>query len=92
MDAPHNPAVEPILTRLDEALSNPGVEIASVFVTCLSERRDDLSQWRAYSGGEGGYAIQFDLIKLRGRSWISSVHQMARRDLRFSWCVSNMTR
>ncbi len=65
VDAPHNPAVEPILTRLDEALSNPGVEIASVFVTCLSERRDDLSQWRAYSGGEGGYAIQFDSIKLR---------------------------
>jgi len=26
---------------------------------------DDLSQWRAYSGGEGGYAIEFDSSQLR---------------------------
>jgi hypothetical protein len=65
MDAPHNPAIDPILSRLDEALSNPGVETSPVFVACFSERGDHLSQWRAYSGGEGGYAIQFDPIKLR---------------------------
>jgi hypothetical protein len=26
------------------------------FVICFSGKRDDLSQWRAYSGGENGYA------------------------------------
>jgi hypothetical protein len=30
------------------------------FVACLSEAPDDLSQWRAYGGGEGGCAIGFD--------------------------------
>src|SRR5882762_4393642 len=29
------------------------------FVTCFTQQRDDLSQWRAYSGGENGYAIGF---------------------------------
>jgi hypothetical protein len=29
------------------------------FVTCFSKVKDDLSQWRAYSGGENGYAIAF---------------------------------
>jgi hypothetical protein len=29
------------------------------FVTCFSHERDDLSQWRAYSGGENGYALGF---------------------------------
>jgi hypothetical protein len=29
------------------------------FVTCFSQLRDDLSQWRAYSGGENGFAIGF---------------------------------
>jgi hypothetical protein len=29
------------------------------FVTCFSQQRDDLSQWRAYSGGENGFAIGF---------------------------------
>lgn len=29
------------------------------FVTCFSKQRDDLSQWRAYSGGENGFAIGF---------------------------------
>jgi hypothetical protein len=31
------------------------------FISCFSQRRDDLSQWRAYSeeGGENGYAIGF---------------------------------
>lgn len=29
------------------------------FVTCFSAVRDDLSQWRAYGGGENGYAIAF---------------------------------
>src|SRR5262249_51167085 len=29
------------------------------FVTCFSKEKDDLSQWRAYTGGENGYAIAF---------------------------------
>jgi hypothetical protein len=43
---------------------NPNPQISGMFVTCFTEKRDDLSQWRSYSGGEGGYAIQFDPIKL----------------------------
>jgi hypothetical protein len=54
----------PLLKRFDEMLSNPGTEIAPFFVACFSQRKDDLSQWRAYSGGEGGYALQFDPQKL----------------------------
>ena len=29
------------------------------FVTAFSAERDDLSQWRAYGGGENGYAVAF---------------------------------
>lgn len=29
------------------------------FIAAFSEERDDLSQWRAYGGGENGYAIAF---------------------------------
>jgi hypothetical protein len=36
------------------------------FVTCLSEEKDDLSQWRAYGGGENGYAIGFKAGHLWG--------------------------
>jgi hypothetical protein len=46
------------LKRVAEVLSNPYSETAGFFVTCFSEQQDDLSQWRAYSGGEGGYAIK----------------------------------
>lgn len=34
------------------------------FVASFSAERDDLSQWRAYGGGEGGYSIGFDTEKL----------------------------
>ncbi|MGA1999167.1 MAG: DUF2971 domain-containing protein [Terriglobales bacterium] len=34
------------------------------FVTCFSGVEDDLSQWRAYSGGENGYAIGFKVADL----------------------------
>jgi Protein of unknown function (DUF2971) len=54
----------PYLRRFADALSNPYAETSGTFVTCFSECRDDLSQWRAYSGGEGGYAIQFDRARL----------------------------
>jgi hypothetical protein len=60
-----NLQLEPLLRRLNEVLSDPQLETAPVFVACFSELNDDLSQWRAYSGGEGGYAIRFDSPKLR---------------------------
>lgn len=46
------------IKRNTEALvSRPNV--SDSFVTCFSTERDDLSQWRAYGGGENGYAIGF---------------------------------
>ncbi len=36
------------------------------FVTCFSEAKDDLSQWRAYGGGENGYALAFKAKHLFG--------------------------
>jgi hypothetical protein len=59
-----NPALEPLLRRLDGFLSAAQLETAGVFVACFSEQNDDLSQWRAYSAGEGGYAIRFDSVQL----------------------------
>jgi Protein of unknown function (DUF2971) len=34
------------------------------YVSCFSECKDDLGQWRAYGGGEGGVAIGFDASEL----------------------------
>jgi hypothetical protein len=44
----------------------PAKAVVPYFVTCLSEEKDDLSQWRAYAGGENGYAIGFMARDLRG--------------------------
>ncbi len=44
----------------------PAQAIVPHFVTCFSEERDDLSQWRAYGGGENGYAIGFRAVDLWG--------------------------
>lgn len=65
----HNPTLDPFLAGLDQYLRAPNAETASFFITCFSEHGDDLSQWRAYSHGEGGYAIQFE----PGRLIMSSV-------------------
>jgi Protein of unknown function (DUF2971) len=62
--APAGPEIETLLRRLDQVLSDPQLETAPAFVTCFSILGDDLAQWRAYSGGEGGYAIRFDPQKL----------------------------
>ena len=37
------------------------------FVACFSKRDDDLSQWRAYGLGEGGYSIGFSVNELIAR-------------------------
>jgi hypothetical protein len=50
----------------------PTQTVAGYFVTCFSDERDDLSQWRAYGGGENGYAIGFkakDLWDAQKASW-----------------------
>jgi hypothetical protein len=65
MAVQHDPKIDPLLNRLNKILLEPNAETSPIFVACFSEHKDDLSQWRAYSGGEGGYAIQFDPIKLR---------------------------
>lgn len=36
-----------------------GPPINSFYVACFSHKKDDLSQWRGYCGGENGYAIAF---------------------------------
>ena len=60
--------LEPLWEQIDKFLADPQLETAGVFVACFSELNDDLSQWRAYSGGEGGYAIRFDLHRMRGQT------------------------
>lgn len=40
------------------------LEETSVFVLALTERGDDLSQWRAYGGKHSGFALGFDIGKL----------------------------
>jgi hypothetical protein len=62
------PNLSPLLIELSKRLADPGVEIAPFFLACFSECKDDLSQWRAYGGGEGGYSITFDQVKLRASS------------------------
>lgn len=47
-----------------DALSTNITPLSEWFIGCLSAEDDDLSQWRAYGGGEGGYAIAFDTALL----------------------------
>ncbi len=44
----------------------PAQAVTPYFVTCFSEEKDDLSQWRAYAGGENGYAVGFRARDLLG--------------------------
>lgn len=63
--APINKDYEMLLGRMDELLSDIDHEAVSAFVICFSELGNDLSQWRAYGGVEGGFRIEFDCIRLR---------------------------
>jgi hypothetical protein len=54
----------PLWQAFDKFTLNPDATTAPIFLTCFSERDDDLSQWRAYGAGEGGYSIGFDGKKL----------------------------
>jgi hypothetical protein len=53
-----------LLDRAVLGLSADPTPSSPWFVGCLSEHADDLSQWRAYGGGEGGYALAFDTATL----------------------------
>jgi len=44
-----------------DAYSFPDTSTSEWFITCFSENRDDLSQWRAYGSGENGYSIGFNI-------------------------------
>ncbi len=62
-DADLETTVRSFLDRMTAALIDhpdaPSHAPSPYFVSCFSEKSDDLSQWRAYSGGENGYAIGF---------------------------------
>jgi Protein of unknown function (DUF2971) len=51
--------VDRALNYFKENVEFPMQAVAPYFVTCFSDKGDDLSQWRAYGGGENGYAIGF---------------------------------
>jgi Protein of unknown function (DUF2971) len=51
--------LERIIKNIAEEPTTPTNIPSPFFVTCFSKEKDDLSQWRAYSGGENGYAIAF---------------------------------
>jgi hypothetical protein len=64
-DAAADERLVPLWRAVDDLITNPDATGAPIFLTCFSERDDDLSQWRAYASGEGGYSIGFDAKKLR---------------------------
>jgi Protein of unknown function (DUF2971) len=49
-----------LAAHVHKQLEDDGADRSWFFVVCMSEERDDLSQWRAYGSGEGGVAIQFE--------------------------------
>jgi len=55
--------IDQLLQRItDELIDDPSKPTHApswYFVACFSEHENDLSQWRAYCGGENGYAIGF---------------------------------
>ena len=65
LDAPLSDDVRFLLATMEDKLRKPQLEAEGWFVACFSEDNDDLSQWRAYGGGEGGYAIGFNSLHLR---------------------------
>jgi hypothetical protein len=65
LSSPVTPEVKFLLEQIDRGLSEPQIATEGRFLSCFSEDGDDLSQWRGYGGGEGGYALQFDSHHLR---------------------------
>jgi len=48
-----------LANKILKGLEDDAADRSQFFVFCVSENDDDLSQWRAYGGGEGGIAIGF---------------------------------
>ena len=48
-----------LLDYIDNNIST-GTSTSEWFVTCFTQNRDDLSQWRAYGNGENGYSLGFN--------------------------------
>jgi hypothetical protein len=59
------PEVTTLLEHIVTGLAGSSILTEGRFVACFSEDGDDLSQWRGYTGGEGGYALEFDSNHLR---------------------------
>jgi hypothetical protein len=55
--------IDAIIGNLDSARTIEGA--LPIFVTSFSEKQNDLSQWRAYGQGEGGFSIGFSLLELQ---------------------------
>ena len=51
--------IEFLLDMIQRSATVDTAIISDFYVSCFSEKCDDLSQWRAYGGGENGYAIGF---------------------------------
>jgi len=66
--SPLSPEVKFLLEEITTKLRATQLGRWPWFVACFTEDGDDLSQWRAYGSGEGGYAIEFDSVYLRGMS------------------------
>jgi hypothetical protein len=66
--SPLSAYVKFLLEKIVAELSHPQRGTEGRFVACFTEDGDDLSQWRGYGSGEGGYAIQFDSLYLRTMS------------------------
>ena len=66
--SPLSPKAKFLLEKITTELRTPLLGIWPWFVSCFTEDGDDLSQWRAYGSGEGGYAIEFDSVHLRALS------------------------
>jgi hypothetical protein len=66
LDATEREFIDRAVSYFKEDPENPAQAVAHQFVTCFSDERDDLSQWRAYGGGENGYAIGFKAGDLWG--------------------------
>ena len=65
--------IKQLFERLKLVVDDERIENSPVYVACFSAVDDDLSQWRAYGGGEGGYAIRFDGTELRKKDGSEAV-------------------
>jgi hypothetical protein len=58
--------IELVRKLADPELSDPLLDRDSVYVACLSTKRDDLDQWTRYGGNGNGYAIGLKSAKIDG--------------------------